>query len=152
MTIWDIFFYVDLATSSKFKLICIPIYFKWSIPFSAVNSSFFNFFMCKPDICSWGSNYTSFQLLLPPLIFITTWVPTGGQFWWSTLDLDPTPDPYLGYTFWPEYRVYSCCSSGPIYVSSELIVVGINSGYRSSSRFIFGLYFFIWIFTVLILF
>ena len=43
--------------------------------------------------------------------------------WWGmpTLDADPTPDPYLGCTFWLEFRVQSF--SGPIYFSPELIVV-----------------------------
>ena len=36
--------------------------------------------------------------------------------------MDPGPDPYLGCTFWPEFRIYS--SSSAIYVSPELIVMG----------------------------
>ena len=34
------YFYVDLETSSKIKLICVPTHYYWSIPFSAVNSIF----------------------------------------------------------------------------------------------------------------
>ena len=53
---------------------------------------------------------------------------------------DPTPDPYLGCTFWPEFRVDS--GSSPIYVSPVFIVgVGVNSRSGSSSRSIFGLFF-----------
>ena len=35
------FFYVDLETSSKIKLICLPTHYYWSIQFSAVNSVLF---------------------------------------------------------------------------------------------------------------
>ena len=34
-------FYVDLETSSKMKLICVPTHCYWSIPYSPVNSVFF---------------------------------------------------------------------------------------------------------------
>ena len=61
----------------------------------------------------------------------------------SAPDLDPAQYPYLGCTFWPEFRVHSSSSSCPIYVSTEFIevVAGVNSGFRFSSRSIFGLYF-----------
>ena len=42
----------------------------------------------------------------------------------STLDLDPAQDPYLGCTFWPEFKLNSGSGSSPIYVSPEVIVVG----------------------------
>ena len=51
-------FYVDLETFSKIKLICVPIQYYWSIPFPAVNSVFFYLFMCMPNICIRGTNYT----------------------------------------------------------------------------------------------
>ena len=35
--------YTDLEISSKIKLLCVPTHYHWSIPFSAVNSGFFNF-------------------------------------------------------------------------------------------------------------
>ena len=38
----------------------------------------------------------------------------------STLDPDPAPDPYLGCTFWPEFRVHSGSDSSAIYVSPYL--------------------------------
>ena len=63
MTILNSLFYVDLETSSKMKLICIPTHYYWSIPFSAVNSILYNFFTCMPDICSWSTNYSFLQVL-----------------------------------------------------------------------------------------
>ena len=44
MTIWNLLFYVDLETSSKMKLICVPTHYYLSIPFSAVNSISFLIF------------------------------------------------------------------------------------------------------------
>ena len=41
----------------------------------------------------------------------------------STVDLDPVPDPYLGCTFWPEFKVHTGSGSGPIYVIPKLILV-----------------------------
>ena len=70
MTILNSLFYVDLETSSKMKLICVPPHYYWSIQFSAVNSIFFKFFICMPDICSWSTNYTFLQVL-PSKVFIT---------------------------------------------------------------------------------
>ena len=55
----------------------------------------------------------------------------------SNLNLEPAPDLYFGCTFWPLFGVHS--SSGPIYVSPQLIVRGVNSESDSSSRSKFGL-------------
>ena len=76
--------------------------------------------MCMSDICSWGTNYTFLQLP-PSKVFITIWVPKWGQFWgdqlWIWIQIQ------IQSTFWPEFRVHSGSSSGPIYVSPKLIVV-----------------------------
>ena len=41
---WTYCSYVDLESSSKIKLICVPTHHYWSIPFSVVNSIFFKLF------------------------------------------------------------------------------------------------------------
>ena len=54
MTIWNLLFYVDLETSWKIKLICVPAHCYWSIPFSAVNCVcffFFFFFWTFSHVC-----------------------------------------------------------------------------------------------------
>ena len=150
MKIWNLLLYVDLETSSKIKLICVPTQYYWSIPFSAVNSIFFHFFMCMPDTCRWGTNYTCFSnyYLLRFLSPYEYWseVSFGG----STPDLDPAPDPYLGCNFLTLIQGPPC-----LQLQSHLCLtldhVGVNSGSGSSSRSIFGLYILTWIFTVLIL-
>ena len=80
MTIWNLLFYVDLETSSKIKLTCVPTHYYWSIPFLCCELLFFNFFTCMQGICSWGTNHT-FLPLLPFKVFITIWLPKWGQFW-----------------------------------------------------------------------
>ena len=42
-------YHVDLETSSRIKLICVPTHIYWSIPFSAVNSHYF-YFSCVCQI------------------------------------------------------------------------------------------------------
>ena len=97
-----------------------------------------------PDICSWGTNYT-FCNYYHLRFLITIWVPKWGQFlrgWGLTVDPDPTPDLYLCCTFWPEFRVHS-----KLWLQSDLCPTwahslwGVNSGSRSNSISIFGLYF-----------
>ena len=99
MTIWNLLFYVDLQTSSKIKLICIPIHYYWSIPFSAVNSIFFTFsFVCKIYVAE--VLIIHFLQLPPSKVLVSceykSEVTFGGG---STPDPDSVPDPYLGCTF-----------------------------------------------------
>ena len=70
MTIWNKLFYVDLETSSKMKLICVPAHYYWSIPFSAVSSIFLNF-SCVCQIYVAEVLIICFLLLLPSKVFIT---------------------------------------------------------------------------------
>ena len=87
MTILNLIFYVDLETSSKMKLICVHTHYYWSIPFSAVNSIFYNFFTCVPHICSWSTSYTFLQVQ-PSKDFITIWYLTEVYFLgWAVLQL-----------------------------------------------------------------
>ena len=99
MKIWNLLFYVDLETSSKIKLICVPTQYYWSIPFSAVNSIFLKTFSCVCQIyvaevlIIHFSNYYLLRILSPYEYWSE--VSFGG----STPDLDPAPDPYLGCNF-----------------------------------------------------
>ena len=118
MTIWNLIFYVDVKTSSKMKLICVPTHYYWSIPFSAVNSILFYFFTGMPDICSWSTNY-SFLQVLPYKVFITIWVTKWGHFLWvvNSISRSISRSIFVLYLL----RVHSISHSSPIYVSPEMM-------------------------------
>ena len=64
-------FYVDLETSSKIKLICVPTQYYWSIPFSRVNTNFCNFCSCvcriyvSEELITHFCNYYHLRFVLP---------------------------------------------------------------------------------------
>ena len=60
-------FYVDLESSSKIKLICVPTHYYWSIPFSAVKSLFFYYhlrLLFQTIVLSTNSPMLSLQLIV----------------------------------------------------------------------------------------
>ena len=71
MTIWNLLFYVDLETSSKMKLICVPTHYYLSIPFSAVNSIFVLTFSYICQIFVAEVPIIHFLQVLPSKVFIT---------------------------------------------------------------------------------
>ena len=91
--------YVDLENTSKFKLICVPIHYYCSIPFSAMECVFSYFFRCMLDICSWKTDYTFFATTTIYGLYHHMNTKVRSIFGGSTLVLDPAPDPYLGCTF-----------------------------------------------------
>ena len=85
--------YVDLETSSKIKLICIPTHYYWSVPFSAVNSIFFLLFHVYARYM-WLRYYSYIFCTYYHLRFLSPYdyqseVNLGGP----TLDMDLDPDP-----------------------------------------------------------
>ena len=105
----------------KIKLICVPIHYYWSIPFSAVSSVFFfTFFTCMWDICSWGTNYTFFATttILGFYCLMSTKVRSILGDEGSTPDLGFSSRSIFQLYFLTGIRVHSGsgCSS-PIYVS-----------------------------------
>ena len=79
-------FYVDLETSSKINLICVPTQYYWSIPFSRVNSIFCNFCSCvcriyvSVELIIHFCNYYHLRFVLPYENQIWSQF-LGGQLW-----------------------------------------------------------------------
>ena len=133
-------FYVDLETSSKIKLICIPTQYKLSIPCSAVKSIFLSFscvcqiYVAEVVIIHFFNHYH--QKFLSPYDYQRE-VNFGGQFWiWIQLQIHVWVglfDLNLGFSL---VLAPALVPSKPHLTS----LLGIKSGSRSCSRSIFGLY------------
>ena len=142
-------FYVDLETSSKMKLICVPTHYYCCIPFSAVNSIFLNFsHVCQIYVAGvliiHFCRYCHLRCLSP--YEYQSEVNFGGStpspdsylcctFSGSTQSLVPVP--YMSHIRWRGVSSMSSFTS----IQPELIWgEGVNSISGSISRFIFMFY------------